>query len=229
MMRGPFANRALQDWYFIDDDEMGRIKGGTIEFLFRHPNPIDRANAQKWGEDGLLWGQPLKKKIKSFFDDARNLRFEVFADWLPNDDCHVSLDESFSDKWDAPVARIRIGNHSHDLKVGRYLTRKGYQMLKAMGAENASWGISGKPPVNLIAGGCRVGTDPGRSFLNADCRARDVEKFYVTNGSFMPTGGSVPYAWTIYANAFRVADKILNKLGRICQSSALQPPATFQI
>jgi len=88
-------------------------------------------------------------------------------------------------------------------------------MLKAMGAENASWGISGKPPVNLIAGGCRFGTDPGRSVLNPDCRAHDVENLYVTDGSFMPTGGSVPYTWTIYANAFRVADKIVNEMGAV--------------
>jgi len=49
------------------------------------------------------------------------------------------------------VARIKIGIHPHNLKVGRCLTRKGYRMLKAMGAEIASWGISGKLPVNLIA------------------------------------------------------------------------------
>jgi hypothetical protein len=30
---------------------------------------------------------------------------------------------------------------------------------------------------------------------------------------FMPTGGSVPYTWTIYANAFRVADTIIAGLG----------------
>jgi len=208
-IRGPFVNRALQDWYLIDNEEMGRIKGGTIEFLFRHPNPIGRANAQKWGPDGLLWGQPLKQKLKSYFSDARYLRFEVFCDWLPNDNCNVSLDKNFKDKWDSPVARIKIGNHPHDLKVGRYLTRKGYQMLKAMGAENANWAISGKPPVNLIAGGCRFGTDPRLSVLDTNCRAHDVENLYVTDGSFMPTGGSVPYTWTIYANAFRVADKIL--------------------
>jgi len=212
-VRGPFVNRALQDWYFIDNDEMGRMKGGTIEFLFRHPNPIGRANAQKWGPDGLLWGQPLKQKLKSYFTDARYLRFEVFCDWLPNDNCNVSLDDSQKDKWDSPVARIRIGNHSHDLKVGRYLTRKGYRMLKALGAEKASWGISGKPPVNLIAGGCRFGTDPRRTVLDPNCRAHDVENLYVTDGSFMPTGGSVPYTWTIYANAFRVADKILDEMG----------------
>ncbi|MFQ6004016.1 MAG: GMC family oxidoreductase [Woeseia sp.] len=213
-MRGPFVNRALQDWYFIDNEEMGRMKGGTIEFLFRHPNPIGRANSQKWDSGRLLWGRPLKRKLESYFGDARYLRFEVFCDWLPNDDCHVSLDGSRKDKWGSPVARIKIGNHPHDLRVGRYLTRKGYSMLKAMGAENASWGISGKPPVNLIAGGCRFGTDPSRSVLDPDCRAHDVENLYVTDGSFMPTGGSVPYTWTIYANAFRVADKILARLGK---------------
>ncbi len=82
-------------------------------------------------------------------------------------------------------------------------------MLMAMGAENANWAISGKPPVNLIAGGCRFGTDPRFPVLDTNCRAHDVENLYVTDGSFMPTGGSVPYTWTIYANAFRVADKIL--------------------
>jgi hypothetical protein len=28
----------------------------------------------------------------------------------------------------------------------------------------------------------------------------------------MPTGGSVPYTWTIYANAFRVADIIKRQI-----------------
>jgi choline dehydrogenase-like flavoprotein len=214
-IRGPFVNRALQDWYFIDDVEMGRMKGGTVEFLFRHPNPIGRANRQKWESGRLLWGQPLKQKLRSHFTEAAYLRFETFCDWLPNDNCHVSLDTALRDKWDTPVARIKIGNHPHDLKVGRYLARKGYQMLTDLGADKASWGVSGNPSVNLIAGGCRFGTDPNNSVLNPDCRAHDVENLYVTDGSFMPTGGSVPYTWTIYANAFRVADKIVAELGGV--------------
>jgi choline dehydrogenase-like flavoprotein len=211
-IRGPFVNRALQDWYYIDDDEMGRLKGGTIEFLFRHPNPIGRANRLKWDSDRLLWGQPLKEKLKSHFTDAAYLRFETFADWLPNDNCKVSLDATLKDKWGTPVARIKIGNHPHDVKVGRFLAQKGYQMLKNMGADHATWSVSGSPPVNLMAGGCRFGSDPATSVLDANCRAHDVENLYVTDGSFMPTGGSVPYTWTIYANAFRVADKIVAEL-----------------
>lgn len=70
--------------------------------------------------------------------------------------------------------------------------------------------ISSSPPPNLVAGGCRFGNDPNLSVLNSDCRAHDVENLYVTDASFMPTGGSVPYTWTIYANSFRVADMIIN-------------------
>lgn len=212
-IRGPFINRALQDWYYIDDDSLGRVKGGTIEFLYRHPNPIGRANRQKWDGDQLRWGHSLKNKLKSHFTDAAYLRFETFCDWLPNDNCNVSLDARLHDKWDTPVARIKIGGHPHNVKVGRFLAQKGYKMLKDLGADTAGWSVSGKPPVNLIAGGCRFGTDPETSVLNADCRAHDAENLYVTDGSFMPTGGSVPYTWTIYANAFRVADKLLAELG----------------
>ncbi len=71
----------------------------------------------------------------------------------------------------------------------------------------------GSPPQNLVAGGCRFGTDPNSSVLDPDCRAHEVENLFVSDGSFMPTGGSVPYTWTIYANAFRVADLILAQLG----------------
>ncbi len=213
-VRGPFVNRALQDWYSIKDKEFGPpSKGGTIEFLLRHPNPVGRANSQKWGTDGLVWGLPLKRTLETHFRNAQYLRFEVFCDWLPTDDCFVTLDPGVRDKWGTPVARVRIGYHSHDLKVGRYLTDKAETVLQQMGAENIRSGVSGSPPANLVAGGCRFGTDPKSSVLNANCRAHGVENLYVTDGSFIPTGGSVPYTWTIYANAFRVADRIVEHLG----------------
>ena len=212
--RGPFVNRGLQDWYVIDDDAVGgRYKGGTIDFLLRHPNPIARANSVKWGDnDRLLWGKPLKQKLKAVFTEAQHLRFEVFNDWLPTDDCFVSLDPNIKDRWGSPVAKIRIGYHDHDLKIARYLTTKAELVLKQMGAKNIRSGVSGTPPQNLVAGGCRFGDDPKTSVLNKHCQAHDVENLFITDGSFMPTGGSVPYTWTIYANAFRVADIIKSHL-----------------
>ena len=215
---GPFVNRALQDWYKIADEEFGganskgQAKGGTIDFLF-HQNPIARAGGSQWGtdekgNDKLLWGEALKQSLKQEFTTYKTLRFEVFNDWLPNDNCFVSLDEEATDKWGDPVAKVRIGAHSHDLKVGAYLSEKGEKLLEALGAKNIESSVSSYPATNLMAGGCRFGNDPKTSVLDKNCQAHEVKNLYVTDGSFMPTGGSVPYTFTIYANSFRVAQHI---------------------
>ncbi|SET85267.1 GMC family oxidoreductase [Thalassotalea agarivorans] len=211
---GPFINRGLQDWYEINDKSFvganpkGQAKGGTIDFLF-HQNPIARSYGSQWSnDDELMWGDDLKESLFTEFTTYKTLRFEVFNDWLPTDDCFVTLDDEVTDKWGDKVAKVRIGYHPHDLKVGEYIAEKGEELLRAMGAKNVYSSVSGYPPSNLMAGGCRFGDDPKTTVLNKDCRAHEVSNLYVTDGSFMPTGGSVPYTFTIYANAFRVADKI---------------------
>ncbi|REL25278.1 GMC family oxidoreductase [Thalassotalea euphylliae] len=211
---GPFVNRALQDWYEIDDkafagvNKNGKAKGGTIDFLF-HQNPIARAMGSQYDEDDqLVWGEQLKANLKQEFTTYRTLRFEVFNDWMPNDDCFVSLDEEVTDKWGDPVAKVRIGYHQQDLEVGEYISKKAETVLKELGATNVYSSVSSYPPSNLMAGGCRFGNDPKTSVLDKHCRAHEVDNLFVTDGSFMPTGGSVPYTYTIYANAFRVAEQI---------------------
>lgn len=212
---GLFINRALQDWYVIDDKRFGpRQKGGTIDFVHVHPSPVLRAQRQVVGGGGrLLWGRPLKRTLEHHFRDGVALKIEAFCDWLPVDNSFVTLDSSLKDKWGLPVARVRAGFHVRNLQVGWYLAAKGAELLKAMGADEVISFASGAPPTNLVAGTCRFGADPQRSVLDADCCSHEADNLYVTDGSFMPTGGSVPYTWTIYANAFRVADKLVARLG----------------
>ena len=217
MAPGVFVNRAIQHWYEIDDPGFGgKAKGGTVDFLFEHANAIGRSIRRKWDSEGSLrYGSALKKDLKNYFTKQRKLKFEVFVDWSPNDNCFVSLDDKVKDKWGDPVAKIRIGYNEHDLKVGRYLAEKAERVMEQMGAKNVSSGISGLPPPNLQAGGCRFGNNPETSVLDKNCKAHEVKNLYVTDGSFMPTGGSVTYTWTIYANAFRVAEKIKKHAERL--------------
>jgi choline dehydrogenase-like flavoprotein len=160
----------------------------------------------------LTWGKTLDDKLQYAFKSSRILKFEVFNDWLPTDKNYVSVDDKIRDKWGIPVGKLRLFGHEHDLKVGRYLAQKGEEVLRAVGCSNVSSNISDSPPPNLVAGGCRFGNDPKTSVLDKNCKAHEVENLYVSDGSFMPTGGSVPYTWTIYANAFRVADAIKKAL-----------------
>lgn len=207
---GLFINRASQQWYEFKDPDTGkRIKGGTIDFVSEHANGVTKASKQKFDAHGkLIFGSELKKKIKSYFTRQRKLKYEIFVDWLPNDNCRVALDSEVTDKWGDPVANIRLGYHEHDLKVGRYLAEKAEALFKKIGMKNVQTSISGSVSPNLQAGGCRFGTDPKTSVLDKNCKAHEVKNLYITDGSFMPTGGSVTYTFTIYANAFRVAEEI---------------------
>jgi len=140
----------------------------------------------------------------------RKLSFEVFVDWLPTDNTFVTLSDKVKDKWGDPVAKIRIDNHPHDIKVGEYIAQRAENLLREAGAKEVNSSISGGAPSNLQAGGCRFGNDPKTSVLDKNCKAHEVKNLFVSDGSFMPTGGSVPLTWTIYANSFRVAEQIKN-------------------
>ena len=46
-----------------------------------------------------------------------------------------------------------------------------------------------------------------------NCKAHDLENLYVVDGSFFPSSAAVNPALTIMANALRVGDHILERLG----------------
>ncbi len=212
MQPGVFFNRSLQDWYEFSEDGK-KYKGGTIDFLFEHQNIIPRVMQEVYNSEGnLLWGEQLAKNIHKRITSSRVLTFEVFNDWLPTDKCFVSVDEEVKDKYGVPVGVINLYGHPQDLKVGEHLAKKAVKVLEELGCEEIDYSISAAPPPNLVAGGCRFGEDARTSVLDKNCKAHDLENLYVSDASFMPTGGSVPYTWTIYANSFRVADVILEQL-----------------
>ena len=62
-------------------------------------------------------------------------------------------------------------------------------------------------------GTIRFGHDPRTSALDVNCKAHDLENLYVVDGSFFPSSAAVNPALTIMANALRVGDHILERLG----------------
>jgi choline dehydrogenase-like flavoprotein len=49
--------------------------------------------------------------------------------------------------------------------------------------------------------------------LNTDCRAHELDNLYVVDTSFFPSIGAVNPALTAMANALRVGDHLLDRLG----------------
>ncbi len=212
MTTGLFINRSVLDWYFIDHWWDGKFKGGSVEFMFEHQNIISRARKNNYENGKLVWGKDLGDKLVKRFTEQKSIRFEIFNDWLPNDNCFISLDKIYKDKYGMPVGKLRLEGHPQDVKVGKYIAKKCENILEKMGAKNIYSSINSGASQNLVAGGCRFGDNPKTSVLDKNCKAHDLKNLYVADASFMPTGGSVAYTWTIYANAFRVADEIVNVL-----------------
>lgn len=63
------------------------------------------------------------------------------------------------------------------------------------------------------AGTLRFGADPASSVLDADCKAHELDNLYVADTSFFPSIGAVNPALTAMANAIRVGDLLLERLG----------------
>ena len=63
------------------------------------------------------------------------------------------------------------------------------------------------------AGTARFGSDPASSVLDVNCKAHELDNLYVVDTSFFPSIGAVNPALTAIANAIRVGDHLLERVG----------------
>ena len=65
----------------------------------------------------------------------------------------------------------------------------------------------------LQNGTIRFGRDPRTSALDVNCRTHEVDNLYVVDGSFFPSSSAVNPGLTIMANALRVGDHLISRMG----------------
>jgi choline dehydrogenase-like flavoprotein len=76
--------------------------------------------------------------------------------------------------------------------------------------------LSQQIPLAGIAHNCgtvRFGADSKRSALDLNCKAHDLDNLYVVDASFFPSSSAVNPGLTTIANALRVGDHLLQRLG----------------
>jgi len=84
----------------------------------------------------------------------------------------------------------------------------------------------GKIPLGGVAHQCgtlKFGHDPASSVLDVNCKAHDLDNLYAVDGSFFVSSSAVNPALTIMANALRVGDHLLDRMG--CRKETRHVPA----
>src|SRR3974390_2778913 len=123
---------------------------------------------------------------------------KIVLTYTPN---NLEAHERLKDKLKQAMKQTNCTMHGHECHqglFGRHLY-VGQQIPLAGGA-----------PQN---GTIRFGHDPKTSALDVNCKAHDVDNLYVVDGSFFPSSAAVNPALTIIANALRVGDHLIQRLG----------------
>lgn len=142
---------------------------------------------------------------------AHALEFALFTEDLPEPNNRVTVTRD---------GRIQLAYRPNNLEPMRRLQAK---LKEALDRAAAGKGFLSRNlfaveriPVSAVghqAGTCRFGTDPKSSVLDVYCKTHEIDNLYVVDTSFFPSVGAVNPSLTAIANALRVGDHILERLG----------------
>jgi choline dehydrogenase-like flavoprotein len=91
------------------------------------------------------------------------------------------------------------------------MNKASVDILQKAGGEVLSVSKFEEPTFNHQLGGCRMGSDPQSSVVDAFCRTHDVPNLYVVDGSVFPSASEKNPTLTIMALAARAADNISDR------------------
>jgi choline dehydrogenase-like flavoprotein len=187
----------VNDYYWGAEDS--ELPLGHIQMLGKSDRSILRAGAP-WFAPGLALDYMAKHAVD----------FWLTSEDVPHPDNRVTVDRQ---------GRIQLAKTYHNEEAHRRLLRKLKGLLGELGCHQgipSAAILDQRIPLAGVAHQCgtaRFGTDPATSVLDVDCRAHELDNLYVVDTSFFPSSSAVNPALTAMANALRVGDHLLERLG----------------
>jgi choline dehydrogenase-like flavoprotein len=195
---------AFNDWYLGSDDWDYPL--GGVQMLGKSDAEQIRANAPGWA--GRISPEmpfdELARHAVDFWLCSEDLPMPENRVTLDGDGrIHLALDPKNNIEG---LGRLRhaLQHRLSDLGMHeKHLLHHSIYMHKGM-------------PIGATAhqaGTVRFGADPQSSALDVHCKAHDVDNLYVVDTSFFPSIGAVNPSLTAIANALRVGDHVIERLG----------------
>ncbi len=152
----------------------------------------------------------------------RAITFQLSIEDIPRSENRVTLEDDL----------VRVRHTPSNMTPARILQDRLRSLLPELGLDPehlialTAHGKAAPEDVSYQAGACRFGKDPSSSVLDTDCRAHELDNLYVVDASFLPSTAAVDPALTVMANALRVGDHLLDRLGVSTTAAAAVPAAS---
>ncbi|MGA2164380.1 MAG: GMC family oxidoreductase [Solirubrobacteraceae bacterium] len=192
----------VNDYYFASEEwefPMGNIQmvGKSVPDMYRGEQPLMTRLAPTFSLEDIA---------------THAVDFWLSTEDLPQPDNRVSVDRDGK----LTLAYTPTNDHARDRLLEQLRSLLGHLGMHEHHLIPRWAYLENKIPVAGVAhqaGTCRFGSDPATSVLDTDCRAHELDNLYVVDTSFFPSISAVNPALTAMANAVRVGEHLLARLG----------------
>jgi choline dehydrogenase-like flavoprotein len=181
--------------FYETDEARGFARGFSIQTV----GPLPIAWAEHVLADGH-WGHALREYMRDY---NHWTTLGLLCELLPQPGNRVTL-AGETDEHGMPVARMDYTQCDNDRANIAYGKRVLERIWEAAEAQDV---LTIDRYAHLV-GGCRMGSSPEESVIDADHRVWGVPNLFVCDGSVMPTQGSANPGLTIMALASRLAERL---------------------
>ena len=209
-------------WWQYRAQKAGKLsfpRGYHIDFS------AGRRMPQAYMMGGLEWltegsyGAKFKEDARRYYGSI--ISFAGSGEMIPNEDSYCEIAPETKDKWGIPVLRFHWKWSEHETRQVAHMQKTFAELIAAMGGRlrkppEADGARAIEPGGSIIheVGGAMMGDDPRKSVVDKWCRAWDVKNLFLADGSVFPSNADKNPTLTIMANAWRVADHILDGMRR---------------
>ena len=213
------AHVGLQVWGEFDENvrPYKGIPGGLISedmvlptdvnfssgYLIQSIGVMPVTYATQLARAGKMWGEELRKKMRSFNQVAG---INMHGECLSSEKNYLELSDE-EDEMGLPKPRILFTAGENEKKMSDHGEKVMRQIWKEAGAKNL---LSYHRKAHTL-GTCRMGNNREEAVVNKDGNSYDVPNLFICDGSVFATSLSVNPALTIMALSLRTADLFLQK------------------
>jgi choline dehydrogenase-like flavoprotein len=160
------------------------------------------------------YGKDLKAEYRKTY--GATIGFDGRGEMIPNDDSYCELDSNVVDRFGIPVLRFHWKFTDYEYNQAKHMQETFRALIVAMGGtpngsmptKEQGYGLAAGGTIIHELGGVRMGSDPSKSVVNANCQAHDVKNLFVADGSPFVSQADKNPTWTILALSWRTSDYI---------------------
>lgn len=185
------------------------LKEGLNDAPFIRGYGFQGDGERKEWQDMMLKGKNFGENFKEQLTTPGpwSIWMAAWGECLPNEKNSIVLDTNEKDQWNLPLVRVNFEFGSNEKNMRTHAKDVAYEMLKKAGfhsIETFDYNFTGGTTVHEM-GTARMGLDPKTSVLNKFNQVHACKNVFVTDGSFMTSGGCQNPSLTYMALTARAA------------------------